>query len=98
MSRYNSKGGSMKHEILPGCRVIVFDSTLFKNDKETPLSITRKSATVTCRYGKLKYDYGDFSLGPYEDLIDVVFDHRLERISHGHFLDGVEHICEGDGK
>lgn len=84
----------VKHDIMPGCRVLVFDSTLFKDDKSTPLSFTERPATVIQRYGKLEYDYGDFSLGPYPDLLDVSFDHRPTRISHGHFTDGVKHLCE----
>lgn len=40
------------NRILPGIKVKVFDSRLYKNDKDTPLSMTMKSATVLQRYGK----------------------------------------------
>jgi len=79
-------------KILPGARVRVFDSTLFKNDVETPLSYTIRSATVVCRYGMPRKDYGNgLVLGPYPDLIDVVFDHRPE-LSRCHFTHVVEFI------
>jgi hypothetical protein len=81
-------------QVLPGTRVLVYDSKLFKNDIKTPSKTLYKPATVVCRYGKLKHDYGDFALGPYEDLVDVLFDHRPERISHGHFTYGIQLLEE----
>ena len=82
-------------QIMPGTRVLVFDYTIFKDDVKTPLSQTLKKATVVCRYGSLKetYSISGTTLGPYPDLVDVVFDHRPERVSHGHFTSGVEIIC-----
>jgi len=76
--------------IMPGDRVKVFDYSLFEDDIKTPLAVTFKPATVVCRYGK-KTD-GISGNGPwlYPDLVDVQFDHRPERISHGHFTNGVE--------
>jgi len=52
--------------IMPGTRVLVFDRTLFKDDKKTPLSMTLKKATVVCRYGSLKetYPISGTTLGP----------------------------------
>ena len=78
--------------LMPGDRVKVFDSSLFKDDKTTPLSMTMKSATIVKRYGQIArhYPINDFTLGPYEDMVDVVFDHKPERVSHGHFTWGVE--------
>lgn len=93
--------------IMPGDRVLVFDSLLFENDIKTPLSHTVRPATVVARYGyhsfwRLnKFDLqkamnGESTLYPggyetwkYPDLVDVRFDHRPERISQGHFTDGV---------
>lgn len=78
--------------IAPGTRVKVFDHTLYKNDTLTPLSVTMKSATVVKHYGELahRYPINDLTLGPYESMIDVVFDHKPERESCGHFTWGVE--------
>ncbi len=72
----------------PGSRVMIFDASLFKDDVSTPLSHTMRPATVVCRYGKRQATYcdGDITLGPYPDLVDVVFDHRPETVSHGHFF------------
>jgi len=77
--------------IMPGDRVKVFDYSLFEDDVITPLAVTVKPATVVCRYGKKVY-YPISMSGPwyYPDLVDVLFDHRPEHISHGHFTNGVE--------
>ncbi len=73
-------------------RVKVFDYALYVDDRVTPLSYTMRWATVVCRYGKLKKVYlsGDLVLGPYEDCVDVIFDHRPERVSRGHFTHCIE--------
>lgn len=62
-----------EHEaiLFPGTRVRVFDSRRFKDDRSTPLSVTMRPATVVRWYGATKEMY---SFGPYENLIDVVFD------------------------
>ncbi len=80
--------------VYPGSRVMVFDPRLFVNDRDTPLSVTMKPATVVCRYGRVKAVLlgGDLILGPYPDLIDVVFDHRPERVSVGHFCENIKEI------
>lgn len=81
--------------IMEGTRVLVFDNRLYKNDLVTPLTMTMKEATVVCRYGRPITKYSDdLTLGPYPDLVDVVFDHRPNEISKGHFTNGVEVICE----
>ena len=44
----------------PGTRVIISDNRLYKNDKDTPPSITRKTATVIKWYGLFEipsYEY-----------------------------------------
>ncbi len=68
-------------EYFPGTRLMVFDNTLFRNDIDTPLSVTMKPATVTCWYG-----YRDKQFGLYPNMVDVLFDHRSERVSRGHFI------------
>jgi hypothetical protein len=79
--------------IAPGTRVMVFDHLLYKDDRATPLSVTVKPATVLCHYGEPERRYGeDLTLGPYESLVDVLFDHRPERPSKGHFTWGIELI------
>lgn len=75
--------------IMPGSRVKAFDSSLFKNDIETPVSVTMKLGTVVCRYG---YRHEEPNRGVYDDLVDVKFDHRPKQISHGHFTVCVEEI------
>lgn len=68
----------------PGDRVMVFDSLLFEDDVSTPLSYTVRPATVVRHYGmRTRY-------GIYPSCIDVVFDHRRDRVSHGHFTSCVE--------
>lgn len=82
-------------QIMPGSRVLVFDSSLFIDDVTTPLSYTLRPATVIRRYGRLRKDYGnDLILGPYPDLVDVVFDHR-EGVSKGHFTNSVQFKSRG---
>ena len=96
--------------LMPGDRVLVFDSSLFKDDISTPLSFTERPATVVCRYGyhsfwRLnKFELqrclsgtsdlypGGYEVWKYPDLVDVQFDHRPERISHGHFTTGVKNL------
>ncbi len=84
--------------ILPGSRVIVFDSRLYVDDRLTPLSTTMRPATVVRRYGKLetKTTDEDLRLGNYPDLVDVVFDHRPFAVSNGHFTSGVKILEEKD--
>ncbi len=79
-------------QIMPGDRVLVYDSLLFKNDDDTPVSFCMKPATVVCRYGRIKETYlcGDYSLGPYLDLCDVEFDHR--GLSKAHFTSSIETV------
>lgn len=78
------------HKIFrPGDRVLAWDSLLYKDDWTTPDCMM--PATVTCWYGQVVRKYSDdLVLGPYETLVDVVFDHRKEKVSHGHFGWGVE--------
>ena len=78
-------------EILPGTRVLVFDNSLFKDDKSTPLSFTVRPATVVMRYGYISSASGY----KYPDCVDVQFDHwKKGDISKGHFTKGVELIKE----
>lgn len=74
---------AMKRILMPGDRVEVFDNTLFCDDISTPLSVTMKPATIVCRYGRKS------QFGIYPDLVDVVFDHRPERVSKAHFTNFV---------
>jgi len=79
----------------PGTRVIVFDNLLYRDDVSTPLSVTMKPATVVRHYGKVEEKYScDLSLGPYTSMVDVVFDHRPERESRGHFTYGIQLLTE----
>ena len=71
--------------IMPGTKVKVFDSRIFKNDIDTPLSMTMRQATVIKRYG-----YKNPKGWIYPDLVDVIFDGDTERISHGHFTERVQ--------
>lgn len=80
----------MNNEVYPGTRVMVFDPSLYVNDKKTPPSMTVRPATVIRRYGFRSQYYG----WVYPDCVDVLFDHRPERISKGHFTDCVEVIKE----
>jgi hypothetical protein len=69
-----------------GDRVLVFDNRLFKNDIETPLSVTMKPATVVKVHGCISVDDANKILPQtYADTIDVVFDHRPHETSRGHF-------------
>lgn len=76
----------------PGQRVMVYDYSLFKDDVKTPFIQLFRPATVVCWYGKpeVHYPVCDLKLGPYPNLVDVIFDHRPNQVSHGHFGDGVE--------
>lgn len=72
----------MSQDYFPGTTVRVFDSSLYRDDRSTPLSVTIKLATVIRWYGKRSSTYGT-----YPSLIDVVFWHS-NRESKGHFADG----------
>ena len=75
--------------IMPGDRVLVFDSTLFRDDKSTPISFTVRPATVLRRYGK----HSCCKRWTYPDLVDVLFDHRPKQESKGHFTNGVKSLA-----
>ena len=70
-------------ELMPGTRVKAFDPRLFKNDEETPLSVTRKLGTIIRTYAMPRYPWG---------LCDIHFDHR--GVSEGHFVNTVEIVSE----
>ena len=78
-----------------GARVLIFDHLLFKNDIDTPLSMTIKPATVIRRY-----EYTSPYFGLYPDLVDVRFDHirvphfkgEERYISKGHFTKEIDII------
>jgi hypothetical protein len=78
--------------IMPKDKVLAYDSLLYKNDKDTPLSITMKEATVVCRYG-CRSTYNKEWI--YPDLVDVIFDHD-KRLSKGHFTYGVKLLKKGN--
>ena len=73
-----------------GTRVVVFDPGLFVNDKNTPLNVTMKPATVTRWYGR-RSEYFGWTDG---DLIDVHFDHRGK--SRAHFTSAVRVLATGE--
>lgn len=75
-------------EIFPGTRVKVFDHLLFKDDFSTPISVTVRPATVIRRYEYIS----PFGLGNYPDVVDVIFDHRPNKVSRAHFTEYVEVI------
>jgi hypothetical protein len=82
----------MTTEIFPTDRVIVFDGWLWSSQKK-PANQCFLPATVVCRYG-YKYKVPDNSgrIWTYEDCVDVIFDHRPERVSKGHFTSGVRKL------
>ena len=81
--------------IVEGSRVKAFDYRLYKNDIETPLSVTLKEGTIICRYGVFSDSIAKncgYEAGKYPDLVDIVFDHEPNKISHGHFTCGIKEI------
>jgi hypothetical protein len=85
----------MDREILAGDRVMVHDPRLFIDDIKTPVSFTRRSATVIRRYGYYSETMAELcenkEAGKYPDCVDVVFDYD-GRESKGHFTSGIELI------
>ena len=87
--------------ILPGCRVMVFDTSLYVDDIKTPPSMTIRKATVIRRYGykfiylgNISYDdfggkFGEPEEWLYPDCVDVVFDWS-QKESKGHFTTGIQ--------
>ncbi len=96
MCEYHKLMRETLEKALPGARVIAFDHLLYMDDIRTPLSYTMRPATVVARYGQSAEHLrlSDVTLGPYPDLVDVLFDHRPERVSKGHFTDGVHLLYE----
>lgn len=71
------------HNFKHGDRVSVFNSRLYINDLETPLSVTMCPATVLRQY---IYD------GRYNDIVvDVIFDGE-ERESKAHFVNYIKFL------
>lgn len=81
----------MNKPVLPR-RVKVFDHRLFRNDKATPLKVTMRRATIVKRYSLTRncQTFVDRYRYHYDDLVDVVFDHRPNEISRGHFAYAVK--------
>ncbi len=69
--------------MLPGDRVVVFDSIAWSHLKVSAKDC-HKPATVVAYYSIYKS-----TLGRYNALIDVIFDDRPDDVSKGHFT---EHI------
>lgn len=67
--------------MLPGTKVLVFDNSLFVDDRSTPSSATWNVATIIRHYGKI---IGGWR---YPDLVDVRFDHRPDTISKCHITE-----------
>jgi hypothetical protein len=74
--------------ILPGNRVLAFDTSLYVDDKKTPLSFTMREGTVLCRYGCRSTYNTNWT---YPDMVDVLFDWS-QKVSKGHFTTGVNII------
>lgn len=81
--------------IKPGDRIKLFDPLLFKDDISTPLSHTIRPTTVIRRYKK-QVKIFNTQKPVYDDLIDVIFDHRPNKISFAHFthMAKIADICE----
>lgn len=73
-----------------GSRVKVFDHLLYENDITTPLEVTFKEATVHDIYTEKKC--GKLPLKWKQPVADVIFDHRPDEISQGHFVSQMEEI------
>jgi hypothetical protein len=72
--------------IPPGTRVKVYDWI----DKVVA------DATTVRHYGKPIEKYSnDFALGPYESCVDVIFDHKPDKISKGHFTYAIHIFVDG---
>lgn len=70
---------TVEQTYFPGTRVITGDNKLYKNDKDTPPSITRKTGTV------IKW-YGIFEIPSYEDR------HKIPKSHGGLSLEEVKKI------
>lgn len=70
--------------VLPA-KVKVFDRSLYKDDEKTPLCLTMKPARIVKRYEMVTLNSETGQMMHYPDLIDVVFDHRPDEVSCGHF-------------
>lgn len=77
---------------MPGDRVLAFDHLLYRDDVSTPCSVTVRPATVLARYGTESKRFGR-----YPDLVDLLFDHRPEQSSYGHFTHGVRRLTSAPG-
>jgi hypothetical protein len=71
------RAGNMN--IMPGDRVLVGESLLFKNDIDTPWDSLLRPGTVTNRFGILAYTYDSPELestifGPYPDYLEIEMD------------------------
>ena len=85
-------GTDALNEIYPGTRVLVYFHRGFIDDRTTLYRTLMKPATVVQRYGRKSAYLPISETQPHEypDLVDVVFDHEPDRVSHGHFTHGVE--------
>lgn len=75
----------MEPTFFPGTRVKVFNTRVYVDDVQTPLTQTMQEATVVRWYGQRNWD----GRWVYPSMIDVRFDND-PRVSHGHFTDHIE--------
>ncbi len=75
-------------DFYPGTRVMVFDPSLYIDDITTPIKTTVKPATIVCWFGCWNYNHTYY----HDSLIDVIFDHRPDKISKSHFTSFVKVI------
>jgi precorrin-4 methylase len=74
--------------IKEGSRVKVFDHRLYEDDRSTPLSVTMRVATIKKVYQEDAHTHYKYST----PVADVVFDHRPDEISKGHFINVMEEL------
>ena len=88
-------------DLYPDVRVMVYDAWAYGKECYYNGGGAFRPATVVKWYGQIKTDYKDFTLGPYENLVDVLFDdlpefyRPQEGISKGHFANFVKIINKG---
>lgn len=68
-------------EIFTDKKVLVFDNLLFVDDVKTPSSFTMRPAKIVKSYTKQG-----------RELVDVLFDHRPDKISRAHFANMIKEI------
>ena len=86
----NINMGHDNMKIKIGDKILEFDSRLYVDDEQIPLSLTMQDGVIV----DIHTEELNNSPGKYIHIADIRFDWKPEDISHGHLVDVIKKIDE----